>query len=170
LEHNDGNQYHRCPAGGFSTQEERAMPRPEKVKVVDAAKKYFQDSKITIIADYRGLNVAQMSELRNKLRNGQTECRIIKNTFVKIACKQNNIPYNEKMLKGPSVFVFSKGDPVFPAKILSQFAKQNELLKIKGGYLDNKELSAADIMQLSKLPSREQLIAKLAMTLNSPIQ
>lgn len=146
------------------------MARPEKVKKVEEAKKCIEENCITIVADYRGLDVAQVSDLRKKLREGDTSCKVFKNTFVKIALDECKVEFDEQLLKGPSMFIFGKDDPVFPAKVLSQFAKENEALTIKGGILDNKGLSMVDITGLAKLPSREELLGKLVGTLNAPIQ
>lgn len=147
------------------------MPRPNKVAKVEEAKALIGDNMITIIADYRGLDVSEVTELRAKLREAEgTTCKVIKNTFFKIACNENSVECTEGLLAGPSMFVFSKTDPVFPAKVLVDYAKTNSALEIKGGILDNKELSADEIKVLASMPSREELLAKLVYMLNYPLQ
>lgn len=145
------------------------MARPEKVKVVEETKAIIADSDIAIMADYRGLDVAEITELRNKLREGDTACRVIKNNLAKIACVESEVDFDEAIFAGPSLYVFGRGDVVFPAKVLDTFAKDHEALKIKGGFLEKKQLTAKEIKSIARLPSKEQLIAKLLGSLNSPI-
>lgn len=147
------------------------MPRPDKVAKVEEAKSLISDNVVTIVADYRGLDVAQVTELRAKLRESEgTTCKVIKNTFFKIACNENSVEYTDNLLAGPSMFVFSKEDPVYPAKVLVDYAKDNKELEIKGGFLDSKALSVNDIKALATMPSREELISKLMYLLNYPVQ
>lgn len=146
------------------------MPRPEKVKIVEETKAIVSDSEIAIVADYRGLSVDQIGTLRDQLREGDTVCKVLKNTLVSIALKESNVQFNDDLLAGPSMFIFGKTDPVFPAKVATEFAKKNEFFKIKGGFLNNKQIAAADIKNLANLPSREQLIAQVIGTMNAPIR
>ncbi|HAR62717.1 MAG: 50S ribosomal protein L10 [Candidatus Margulisiibacteriota bacterium] len=146
------------------------MVRPEKVKVVDETRSIIDESSIAIVADYRGTNVTKLNELRNKLRESDTVCKVLKNTLVKIALTEAKVPFNEELFVGPSIFIFGKSDPVTPAKVLADFAKNNEFFKVKGGFLDKKQITIADIKNLASLPNREQLIAQVIGTMNAPIR
>ena len=137
------------------------MARADKTADVAEIAENFRSSTATVLTEYRGLTVAQMKTLRRSL--GETASyAVVKNTLTKIAAKQAGIDGFDSLLSGPSAIAFIKGDPVVGAKGLRDFAKANPLLVIKGGYMDGKMLSVAEITQLADLESREVLLAKLA--------
>jgi large subunit ribosomal protein L10 len=114
-----------------------------------------------VLTEYRGLTVAQLNELRRNL--GDTaKFAVVKNTLTKIAATDAGVEGLQELLQGPSAIAFVKGDVVEAAKGLRDFAKANPLLVIKGGYIDGKSMSAADVTKLADLESREVLLAKLA--------
>jgi len=122
--------------------------------------------------DYQGLTVEEVSDLRSKLKAGNAEMKVLKNTLVLIALKELAPEIYDQVkdtFTGPTAVVFSKDDPVAPAKALIDFVKDHENVKIKGGILETKVIDDKEIKSLSALPSREVLIAKLLMLLNSPI-
>jgi large subunit ribosomal protein L10 len=137
------------------------MARPDKAADVAEITEHFRSSTATVLTEYRGLTVAQLKTLRRSLGDTATYA-VVKNTLTKIAAKEAGVEGLDDLLAGPSAIAFVKGDPVEAAKGLRDFAKANPLLVIKGGYMDGKTLSAAEISKLADLESREVLLAKLA--------
>lgn len=137
------------------------MARPDKTAAVAKLTEEFRQSNAAMLTEYRGLTVAQLSELRRTL-GATTQYAVVKNTLTKIAAREAGIDSLDGLLSGPSAIAFVKGDPVEAAKGLRDFAKANPLLVIKGGVMDGKALGAADITTLADLESREVLLAKLA--------
>jgi large subunit ribosomal protein L10 len=137
------------------------MARADKGAAVAEIAEHFRSSNATVLTEYRGLTVAQLKTLRRTL--GETaNYAVVKNTLTKIAAKEAGVDGLDDLLTGPSALAFIKGDPVEAAKGLRDFAKAHPLLVIKGGYMDGKTLSAAEISKLADLESREVLLAKLA--------
>ena len=137
------------------------MPNAEKVNAVAEITERFNTSTATVITEYRGLTVKQVSELRRALGR-ETTYAVVKNTLTKRAAAEAGVAIDESLLTGPTAIAFVSGDPVEAAKGLRDFAKANPLLVIKGGVLDGKQLSAAEISRIADLESREVLLAKLA--------
>lgn len=128
------------------------------------------DSAVTVVlTDYRGLNVAEITELRNQLRKAQIEYKVSKNTLTLIAAKDLGLGDLEQFLAGPTAIAFSYTDPVAPAKILSDFAKKSKKLEIKGGVVEGKIINNDGVQALADLPSREELIAKVVGGIKSPL-
>ena len=137
------------------------MARADKAAAVAELKKEFTSSNGAVLTEYRGLTVAQLNELRHNL--GDTaKFAVVKNTLTKIAATDAGVEGLQDLLQGPSAIAFVKGDVVEAAKGLRDFAKANPLLVIKGGYIDGKSMTAADVTKLADLESREVLLAKLA--------
>nr|CRH06689.1 50S ribosomal protein L10 [Candidatus Magnetococcus massalia] len=145
------------------------MKQADKSIIVEEVRESLNQSSIAIVAHYRGLTVDEMTELRSKLREAGAEMRVVKNTLAKRASAGTDFEGLNDFLSGPSSLTWST-DPVAPAKVLSAFAKDHDNLKIIGGVLDGNVLDVAGIEKLSKLPSKEELVAKLLRTLNNPIQ
>jgi large subunit ribosomal protein L10 len=137
------------------------MPNTEKVTAVAEIVEHFNESSATVITEYRGLTVKQISQLRRNLGRDTTYA-VLKNTLTKRAAEQAGIAIDDSLLVGPTAIAFVKGDPVEAAKGLRDFAKTNPLLVIKGGVLDGKSLSAAEVTKIADLESREVLLAKVA--------
>jgi large subunit ribosomal protein L10 len=137
------------------------MARADKVADVAEIAEHFRTSTATVLTEYRGLTVAQLKTLRRSLGE-TTNYAVVKNTLTKIAAKEAGVEGLDGLLAGPSALAFIKGDPVEGAKGLRDFAKAHPLLVIKGGYMDGRMLSAAEIAKLADLESREVLLAKLA--------
>jgi large subunit ribosomal protein L10 len=137
------------------------MARADKVADVAEIAENFRSSTATVLTEYRGLTVAQLKTLRRSLGENASYA-VVKNTLTKIAAQEAGVEGLDSLLAGPSAIAFVKGDPVEAAKGLRDFAKANPLLVIKGGYMDGKLLSAAEISKLADLESREVLLAKLA--------
>jgi len=137
------------------------MVRPDKIAAVEDIAGRFQDSTAAVITEYRGLTMAQLTALRRSLGSGATY-RVAKNTLVKRAADDAGLKGLESLLVGPTAIAFIAGEPVDAAKALRDFAKTNQGLVIKGGYMDGRALTAAEVNQLADLESREVLLSKLA--------
>jgi large subunit ribosomal protein L10 len=142
--------------------------KPEKVKAVEEIKDKFGRAKSVILTDYRGLNVATISELRKKLREQGIEYKVVKNTLTAIAIRDYD--YNlDEYLVGPTAAAFSYEDPVTPAKLLADFAKTHKELEIKAGVVEGKVIDKDAVISLSKMPSREELLAQAVGSIQSPL-
>ena len=121
----------------------------------------FRESGAAVLTEYRGLTVAQLTELRGNLREHATYA-VVKNTLMEIAAREAGIDVFDGTLSGPTAIAFIKGEPVEPAKALRDFAKTHENLVVKSGYFEGKLLSQEDVQKLADLESREVLLAKAA--------
>lgn len=145
------------------------MPAPKKLVSVQEIKTRLDAAEGgVLLVDYRGLTVKQMAGLRNALRAVGGELVVLKNSLVEIALRENALPEMDSLLAGPSGFVFVSEDPVASAKALAAFAKENKALELKGGLVQGQVIDAAGLDALAKLPSLEELIAKLLGTLQNP--
>ena len=127
----------------------------------------FAKSAIIVLTDYKGLDVAAINDLRRKLRESDIEYQVVKNTLLARAAEDTEVALIKDHFKGPSAVAISYDDPVAPAKVLTQFAKDNGKLEIKVGVLNGKVLDAQAIKALALLPSREVMLAQLLATLNA---
>ena len=137
------------------------MARPEKVAVVEDIAERFRDSSASVVTEYRGLSMAQLTKLRRSLGDTATY-RVAKNTLVKRAAQDAGVDGLDELLVGPTAIAFITGEIVDAAKALRDFSKTNQALVIKGGYMDGRPLTQAEVNQLADLESREVLLAKLA--------
>lgn len=127
----------------------------------------FSRSAIIVVTDYKGLDVASMNDLRRKLREAEIEYQVVKNTLLVRAAEDTEVAAVKDYFKGPSAVAISYNDPVAPAKVLTQFAKDNNNLEIKVGVLNGKVLDINAIKALATLPSREVLLAQFLSALNA---
>ena len=137
------------------------MARPDKVATVAEIADEFRGASASVVTEYRGLSVAQLTALRRALGPDVTY-RVAKNTLVKRAAQDAGVEGLEALLTGPTAISFVTGEPVDAAKALRDFAKANQALVIKGGFMDGRTLTVAEVNQLADLESREVLLAKLA--------
>lgn len=145
------------------------MPTPKKEKMVDEIQDRFSRAQGTVLAEFRGLDVRALTELRRQSREAGVEFKVLKNTLVSLAADRAEIEGLEEYLTGPNAYAFGYDDPVAPAKLLSVFAKTHKDLLIKGGVLDGKVIDAERVEALAALPSREILLAQLLQTMQGPI-
>lgn len=124
-------------------------------------------SQVVILTDYKGLDVASVTVLREKLREAQVEYEVVKNTMLRLASEGTDVEAIKDNFKGPSAIALSYDDPVAPAKVLTEFAKDNDKLEIKAGVMGDKVLDLAAIKALSDLPSREELLATVLSAMNA---
>ncbi len=152
------------------TREVTKLNRDEKGQVVAEVVERLERTETIMTTDFRGLTVAQLADLRGRLRDAEAEMTVVKNTLSRRAADQTGrsalLPY----LQGPTGLVWVNGDPAQAAKALSDFAKvHKDVFTIRGGVLGSEDLPAESIVRLASLPSREQMLAQLAGALASPI-
>lgn len=140
-----------------------------KTQVIEELSAKLATAKAAFLADYRGLTVDEVNELRGKLREAGVEYRVVKNTLLRLATKDTPFTCLDEYLKGPTAIAIAQDDPVAPAKVLADFAKASKVFELKTAVLDGKLLSLAEVSALAELPSRDQLLAKMLGSINAPI-
>jgi len=145
------------------------MARPEKEASVAELKEAIQNSSVAILTQYQGITVEQVTNLRAGLRAEKVKYKVFKNTLAKRALDELQLSDVATFMEGPTAWAFCE-DPVAPARILKKFAKDIEVLKVRGGILDGKVVDAAMLDALADLPSRDQLIAQFVGTIAAPIR
>lgn len=141
-----------------------------KKATVDALADKLKNATAAVFVDYKGINVAQDTQLRNQFREANVEYSVVKNTLTRFAA--NKIGYNDfdELLNGTTSLAVTTDDPIAPARIVSEFAKKNkDLIKIKGGLIEGKVLSAEELYKFGELPSKNGLIAQVLGTFLAPI-
>jgi len=140
----------------------------QKQSVVAEVSAQLKNAQAVILAEYRGLDVTRVTDLRSRARKSGVYLRVLKNTLARRAMKGTSFEKLTEQMIGPLIYGIAQ-DPVAGAKVLAEFAKDNELFVIKGGAMPNAVISAKDIKTLASMPSREELLAKLVGTLQAPI-
>ena len=140
-----------------------------KQPIVEKIAEEIKDAQSVVLVDYRGLTVAQDTELRKQLREAGVIYKVYKNTMMKRAFEGTEFAALDDCLEGPSAIAISKDDATAPARIICNFAKKAEALEVKAGVVEGSVYDAAGIQELSKIPSREVLLSKLLGSLQSPI-
>ena len=141
------------------------MKLDKKKTIVEELHEKFTKSKVVIVTDYKGLNVAEINDLRGKLDEADIEYKVVKNTLLIRASEGTDVALVADSFTGPSAVALSYDDPVGPAKVLSAFADENKALEIKVGVLDGNVLDISAIKALSALPSRDVLLAQVLSTM-----
>jgi len=142
----------------------------QKKVLVEEITEKLKNSVTTVIVDYRGLNVSAITELRKQLREAGVEFKVYKNTLTRRAAEAAGLEGLTEVLTGPNAIAFSTEDAVAPAKIINNFAKENEALEIKAGIIEGTIATADDIKALAELPSREGLLSMLLSVLQAPMR
>jgi len=140
----------------------------KKAAVAEIKEKLAQAQSVVLV-DYRGLTVAEVTDLRKQFRQAGVDYAVLKNTLVSIAAKEAGIEGLDEYLSGPTALAFGMTDAVAPAKIIAEFAKKNNKVKVKAGILDGAILDVAGVEKLSAIPSREVLIAKVMGSMMSAV-
>jgi large subunit ribosomal protein L10 len=144
--------------------------KEEKAEQVDLLTEKLKKAKVAVLTDYRGLTVSQIQDLRGKLRGGDVEYRVVKNTLARRAAEAAGVKALESELEGPVAIAFGYDELSTPAKLLNEWVRATRLkLDIKGGLVEGRVFSPDQVKQLADLPSRETLIAQLLGTLQSPV-
>ena len=134
----------------------------QKKEEVTALASKIKDAKLVLLADYRGINVEDVTNLRTTLRNANAEYKVIKNNITKRALAEAGIEGLEDKLEGPTAVIMTNEDYLEPTKAIYKFSKENDFYKIKGGVIEGKVMTAEEIITLAKLPSKETLLSMLA--------
>lgn len=142
----------------------------QKKNLVKEITDKFQASQSTVIVDYRGLDVAELTQLRKELREAGVEYKVYKNTMTRRAVAEADLNELTDTLVGPTAVAFSNDDVIAPAKIISKFAKDHEALEIKGGVIEGKVASIDQINELASLPDYEGLLSMLLSVLQAPMR
>ena len=140
-----------------------------KKVVVQEIKARFEQAQSAIFLDYRGLTVAEVTQLRNQCRAAGVEYVVLKNTMIELAVKELGIAGLDDYLKGPTAVAFGMKDPVAPAKVLAEFIRKVKKTTLKCGVVDGQVIDVAGVQALSELPPKEVLIARMMGSLNAPI-
>ncbi|MCL5781321.1 MAG: 50S ribosomal protein L10 [Firmicutes bacterium] len=144
--------------------------KAQKAVMLEEIKEKMSSAQVTILADFRGISVAKITDLRSRLRKAGSEMKVAKNTIAGIAAKEIGVEGLDQYLEGPTVFTFGVEDPVAPAKILSDFAREvKQGVDIKAGILEGKVIDASGVKALADLPSREVLLAKVLGGMQAPM-
>jgi large subunit ribosomal protein L10 len=145
------------------------MNRTEKEQIVQELAEKLSGTKAAFIADYRGINVEQVTRMRRELVAAGVDYRVVKNSLLRLASKGTPAADLQKFCAGPTAIAMTWDDVVTPAKILAKYAAEIDAFELKAGVLDGKLISVDEITALSKLPSREELLAKALSSMNAPI-
>lgn len=146
------------------------MPTPRKVEMMAEIKDRMERASIAIGADYRGLSVAQITELRRALRPAGGEVKVVKNTLASMAAKEAGREELAEIVKGPTALTFGFDDPIAPVKAFTEHLRSKRLnIEVYGGWLEGKVLTRAEVESLATMPPKEQLIADVVGKLQSPL-
>ncbi len=146
------------------------MSREKKTQIIDSLQETFSKCSISILTDYRGLATSEMTSLRRKLQESGSEYRVVKNTLARFAAERAGKGDLVSSFEGPIAIAFGYGDITVPAKVLAGYIRDSaSSLSIKGGFLGDRLLTAEEVMTLSRLPSREILLAMVLGQMKSPV-
>jgi large subunit ribosomal protein L10 len=144
--------------------------REEKAQLIDGLQEIFSKCSVGVLTDYRGLTAAEMTELRRQFREAGVEYRVIKNTLARFAAERAGKDELVGFFEGPVAIAFGYGDITEPAKALAAYIEESKVeMTVKGGFLPDRMLSAEEVETLSKLPSREILLARVVGGIKSPL-
>ena len=146
------------------------MGRADRAASISALREKLSGARSAVLTDFRGLSVAEMTELRTLLRKSAVEYMVVKNTLAKIAVAETELASLAAQLEGPTAIAISRADLVAPSKVLATWSKTRPTFIIKGGMVEGRLMSPADIAVLAALPPREVLLARLAGTVQAPLQ
>ncbi|MFC3040934.1 50S ribosomal protein L10 [Virgibacillus xinjiangensis] len=142
----------------------------QKKQVVEEITEKFQKSQTSVLVDYRGLDVAEVTQLRKELRDAGIDFKVYKNTMTRRAVESAELTELNDLLTGPNALAFSNDDVVAPAKILNNFAKDHDALEIKGGVIEGKVATVDQLKELAELPNYEGMVSMLLSVLQAPVR
>ena len=150
------------------------MSREQRIQAkqdqVDLLSEKMKNAASFIVVNYRGLNVAEATDLRKQLRDSDVEMHVVKNTIIRRAAEAAGVEGLEDVFVGPTAIAFSEEEVVAPAKIMVEFAEEAPALEVKGGYMEGEVVSIETIQAVAKLPSRDGLLSMLLSVLQAPIR
>jgi len=144
--------------------------RAERGAKIDVLREQFEATQGGVLTDYRGLDVATITELRSKFREQNITFQVVKNTLTRLAVKGTSYEGLDAYLAGPTAIAFSKDDAMAAAKVAVDFARDHKQFEVKGGFMQGGVLSAAEVTELSSIGSRDQLLAQVLSVFNAPAQ
>ncbi len=145
------------------------MPTAEKEAVVAEVAERMKDAKSIFLTEFVGLNVQEITQLRRAFSGAQVEYRVVKNTLARISAKQAGCEELLDHLQGPTAMAFGMDDPVAPAKVIKEFSKKNEKLKVRACLFEGVMFGEDRLVEIADLPTREEILAKLTGVLQAPI-
>jgi large subunit ribosomal protein L10 len=144
--------------------------KEQKAEQVDLLTEKLRRAKVALLTDYRGLTVTQLQDLRGRLRTGDVEYRVVKNTLARRAAAAAGVGDLEKELEGPVAIAFGYDDLSVPSKLINEWVRATRLkLDVKGGLVEGRVFNQEQVKQLADMPSRETLLSQLAGTIQSPV-
>ncbi|NQZ28960.1 MAG: 50S ribosomal protein L10 [Mycoplasmatales bacterium] len=146
-----------------------ALRQAKETQVKEISEKISQSAGL-VVAEYHGLTVAELQELRNLSAEKDVELKVYKNRIFKIAAKENGIEAINTELVGPNIFAFGKSDDISPAKVLAEFAKTHDALKLKAGTYEGQVIGLEEVLQVATLPSLEEALTMLATSMMAPLK
>ena len=145
------------------------MPSEKKVEAVAALKEKLEGAQAVVLADFTGLDVEKLNELRREFRKSDSRFYVFKNTLGRLAVREVGMEGLEQFLEGPTGWAVAVGDPVAPAKVIKEFAKTHELPKVKGGYIDGAVLMPEEVKRVADLPPKPILVAQVLGLVQGPV-
>jgi len=146
-----------------------ALTKEKKKEIIEQLKEKIAKQKAMIFCDISGLKVKDLTKLRRELKSEDSGLKVAKKTLLRIALKEKKIDFDPKNLKGEIAIIFGFKDEIKPAKITFQFSNENENLKILAGFLENQFVGAEKIIELAKLPTKDELLRKLIFEISNPV-
>ncbi len=145
------------------------MKRKDKEEFVEEMARELEKAGLIIAADYRGITVAGVTELRRRLKAEDCRYRVVKNTLTRLACRKIGLSQMEAFLEGPTALAYTDADPVGPARVFLEFGRENDALSVKGGLLSGQLLAPEEVKALGEIPPREILLARVCGAFQSPL-
>jgi large subunit ribosomal protein L10 len=152
-----------------SLGKEDNLNKEEKGQAIEELRKKFSEAKAVILTDYKGMTVAELSELRRLLRSSEVDYQVVKNTLARVASQDTAVSVAKDAFKGPVGIAIGYDDSVTTAKKVIEFSKKNEKLKLSGGVIDGRLYDAGEVKAIAMLPSREVLLSMMAGTFQAPL-
>ncbi len=145
------------------------MPNERKIQIVENLKEKLAKAKGVVLTDYQGLSVPEVEMLRKGLREVKADYQVVKNTLLDLALKSSRFEVRGSKFAGPTAIVLNHEDEIAPLKVLYDFAKEHQPLKVKGGFFEGAFLAEEKLKEIAFLPSREELLARLLGMIQSPL-
>lgn len=145
------------------------ISKKAKEEFVEEIARELEQTDMIIVADYRGLNVSSVTDLRRRLKAEQCHYRVVKNTLTKLACRKIGLEKLEPYFEGPTAIAYTAADPVGAARVILEFSREHEALSLKGGLLSGQLLAPAQIKELGEIPPREVLLARVCGGFQAPM-
>ncbi len=145
------------------------LTKEQKQQIVEELTDKLKRQKALVFTDFRGLKVEEMMDLRKQLREAEIEYKVAKKTLIKLALKKAKNETDINQFEDSVALAFGFADPIIPAKIISKFAKEHKNLKVLGGMMEDKFLTIEEVKELAEIPSKDELLIKLIVSLKSPI-